>query len=254
MPLFKTFLYAARDRPSLRIKFGFVTSPSLVEARRQVLSRYRTCYFHCEVLQVVPVPVLGRAAEADLLTRLTDNHIGREFLEFRDEATLLTTLDATYRSLACPEAEAHQVESRRGAEGAHRKRLREEAELQAATQAALLVKKMKLERQETRRQEKMQAAAEAKAKAQAKAAMVTVQEQDILRTWVLESLQLGGEEDFVTKKDIEVAARNANVPVSQKRLRRKLEDTFGKEGAHYKLQHYACGHRYSSAWLRLKWV
>ena len=80
-----------------------------------------------------------------------------------------------------------------------------------------------------------------------------VSEQDALRVWLDEHLEIGEDHEFVTKKDIEVAARDGGVLVTQQALRKKLEGVFGCGGAQYKLQHYVDGIRYSSAWMRLRW-
>ena len=152
MTLVRTFLYATRDAPVLRVKFGYCTCECLADARRHILTRYRTYLYNCEVLHVIPVALPGRQAEASLKGSLAEFYLDREFLDFPNEATLQRTLAVAYSVLACPEEEAHRVESNRGAEGARRKRAREEAELAAATQAALFAKKLKVERQEAKRE------------------------------------------------------------------------------------------------------
>ena len=81
-----------------------------------------------------------------------------------------------------------------------------------------------------------------------------VQEQDGVRTWLEEHLQLGADSDFVTKKDLETAIRAANLSFRPTHLRTKLQQLFGSAGVHCKVDHRAGGQKYTSAWMNLKWV
>lgn len=179
--------------------------------------------------------------------RLAEYYLEREFIEFPDEPTLQGQLATTYAALACSSEEtAHRVDSRRGAEGARRKRLREEAELAAATEAALLAKKMKLERQETRREQERRRRAEAPRKPQYS------NTKEKVSRWLRDHIQPGSPGDFVVKRDIEKRLQISQLELPQQQLRKAVEGVF--VGAAFKVQHCAHGVRHTSAWMQLRWT
>ena len=110
MTLQKTFLYAVRDAHTLHVKFGYTTESNLPAAAKHLVSRYGTSYLHCELLQVVPVPMRGQDAERQVKARLAAYYVKREFLLFTDELTLKQELETTYAELSCPVQVAYQVE------------------------------------------------------------------------------------------------------------------------------------------------
>ena len=148
MQAYRTFLYVVRDSPSLRVKYGYVTAPHHAAARSHLDSRYRTYFYFCELLHVVPVADRGVDAEAQLKARLSTFYIGREFLMFPDEVTLQAELCSAFEEAACEEDRAAQRLSRKGASKGERKRLREEAELAAAVEVAVIAKKRRLEKRQ----------------------------------------------------------------------------------------------------------
>ena len=152
MQEYKTYLYVVRDSPALRVKYGYVTAPHIAAARSHLKSRYSTYLFYCELLHVVPVAKKGVDAEKDLKERLMSYYLGREFLSFPDEATLQTELRLAFTAAACPEEAAASRHSRRGATAVKDKRIREEAEMAAAVEVAVIAKKRKLEYQLERKQ------------------------------------------------------------------------------------------------------
>ena len=158
MESYKTFLYAVRDSPALRVKYGYVTCPDAKAARKHLHSRYRTYYYSCELLHVVPVAQRGVDAEAQLKASLMPHHIGREFLMFADEDCLQAELRRAFEEATCDEEVAARRQSRRGATKGERKRVREEAELLAAVEVALIAKRRRLEHREQARQRRQELA------------------------------------------------------------------------------------------------
>ena len=162
MESYKTFLYAVRDSPALRVKYGYATCPDIDAARRHLESRYATYFFFCELLHVVPVAQKGVEAEAQLKASLLPYYVGREFLSFTDENSLRVELRRAFEEAACSEGEAACRQSKRGTSKGERKRLRQEAELMAAVEVAVIAKKRRLERHEKAQEKRSQRVREQK--------------------------------------------------------------------------------------------
>ena len=248
MESYRTYLYAVRDSPSLRVKFGYITAPDIGTARRQLHSRYSTYFFSCELLHAVPVAQKGVDAEAGLKARLPTYCIGREFLLFPDEPTLQSLLLSTFEEAACAEDEAARRQSRRGATDAEKKRTRQEAELAAAVEVAIIAKRRKLDKSEAADERRRERDRQRSRKLEG----IKERSAGELRQWAEEHLKPGASQDFVTKKAVEAAMRNANVQFRPKQLIKKIESIFTTVIS--KPDHCSCGIKYASVWTGLKWA
>ena len=80
-----------------------------------------------------------------------------------------------------------------------------------------------------------------------------VKEQDVLRSWIEEHITIGNDEDFIPKRDVEGAIKDAAIPFQPTHLKKRLEEMFGAAGAFSKTHHRHNGQKYPTAWMRLKW-
>ena len=257
MESYRTYLYAVRDSPSLRVKFGYITAPDIRTARRQLHSRYSTYYYSCELLHAVPVAQKGVDAEAGLKARLPTYCIGREFLLFPDEPTLRSLLLSTFEEAACAEDEAARRQSRRGATDAEKKRTRQEAELAAAVEVAIIAKRRKLDKSEAadeRRRVRNRQRSQKSEGLKEKKATEHVAQQHGVAQWLVKRISIGNDKDFIAKRELEEALRSAGISFRPLQLKKRVDELFKSGGAHCKAQHFADGVRHLSAWIKLKWV
>ena len=249
---FRTFLYGVRDGTALRLKYGYQTALDLESARVDILGRYRVCYFHCEVLHVVPVAVRGKHAEDALKARLRKFHLGREFFEFPDEATLQTTLREAYSALACAEDQAHKKQSHRGDAALRAERRREKAEIAAQKDAEIRASRKRSLELTQAREESKRTRIETHTQRLQKQQVCKQQEDTVLNDWLRDHLDVSSSV-FILKRDVEKRVSVGGIRIPPKRLKQCLEAMFASQGVQCREQHYSKGVRYRSAWVGLRW-
>ena len=79
-----------------------------------------------------------------------------------------------------------------------------------------------------------------------------VQEQDAIRSWAEEHFVVGSSPDFVPKKEVEMAAKNADIHVKPLQLKKRMLVIFEGTAVTFKQDHYDGGIKHSSVWLNLR--
>ena len=80
-----------------------------------------------------------------------------------------------------------------------------------------------------------------------------VEEQDVLKAWLVERISVGDNGDFIAKSDLEAALRVAGISFQPMQLKKRVEELFKSGGAHTKTNHRSGGIKYSTAWMQLRW-
>ena len=80
-----------------------------------------------------------------------------------------------------------------------------------------------------------------------------VQEQDMLRAWADDHVEVGQEDDFVPRKDLELAVKAAEIHIRPMQLKKRMLSMYGSRGVSVKTDHFTNGMKHASVWLKLKW-
>ena len=243
----RTFLYAVGDDRLDECKYGFQTAPNEQAATAQVTSRYRSVYRLFVLHQLVPVPMRGRDAEAQLKEQLAPYWDRNELLVFPDRLSMHWLLGSAYAALACPEEQAYvKISSnavRIGAQAAAERRAKRRADQVA-------IEEERKRRDEAWSAEQAARAAAEEAKRQDAEERRCARDNAALRRWLTVAFSRGSQEDFVLLTDVHRLLLAAGFFEGPRKLKRILDDVWGPET--YVKEYWLAGTRYNSAYISMR--
>lgn len=240
------FVYFVGQAGQLVVKGGCMAARDPALAHEVLTRRYATYYSDLLVYGIVPVGSHKRKAEKELFELAAQFHLHSEFFHFEDRMLLVNCVHQFLETLRVPEDAAFTslATSSTAADREARKAERRVLEHEMADRHRQQV--------EAKRR-KLDNMARSVAKLERGTASISqkVHDQKSILAWMDRHLTLGGDDDFVTRKQLEAAIRAAGFHAASRQLKRDVGSRYSAAGVYCKEQHCHNGVRYLSAWMKL---